>query len=192
VVSLPDFQAAAKRIRGHVRRTPLLSAGPVHQKVSAGELTLKLESLQVTGSFKARGATNKVLTLTPEEIGRGLATASGGNHGLGVAYAGWLAGAKVTIYLPENTPPAKAEKLRQWGAEVISEGAVWDDANAAALQAAERHGWTYVHPFADPAIIAGQGTISLEVLEDAPETAVIVVAIGGGGLIAGSPRRPRR
>ncbi len=185
MLSLSDFQAAAKRIRGHVRRTPLLAAGPVHEKVSAGNLTLKLESLQVTGSFKARGAANKVLTLSPEEIGRGLATASGGNHGLGVAYAGWLAGAKATIFLPENAPPAKAEKLRQWGAEVISVGTVWDDANAAALAAAERHGWTYVHPFADTAIIAGQGTIGLEVLEDAPETAVLVVAIGGGGLIAG-------
>jgi threonine dehydratase len=185
VISLLDFQAAAERIRGRVRRTPLLRAAPVHQKVVPGELTLKLESLQVTGSFKARGATNKVLTLSEEEIQRGLATASGGNHGLGVAYAGWLAGARVTIYLPENAPPAKAEKLRQWGAEVIYEGAVWDDANAAALAAAERHGWTYVHPFADPAIIAGQGTIGLEVLEDAPETSVLVVAIGGGGLIAG-------
>ncbi len=146
---------------------------------------MKLESLQVTGSFKARGATNKVLTLSQEEIGRGLATASGGNHGLGVAYAGWLAGARVTIYLPANAPPAKAEKLRHWGAEVVYEGAVWDDANAAALEAAERHGWTYVHAFADPAIIAGQGTVGLEVLEDAPETAVLVVAIGGGGLISG-------
>ena len=185
MISLPDFQAAAERIHGHVRRTPLLPAGPVHQSLSTGTLTLKLESLQVTGSFKARGATNKVLTLSPEEIGRGLATASGGNHGLGVAYAGWLAKSKVTIYLPENAPPAKAEKLRQWGAEVIFKGTVWDDANTAALEAAERHGWTYVHPFADPAIIAGQGTIGLEVLEDAPETAVLVVAIGGGGLISG-------
>jgi threonine dehydratase len=184
-ISLSDIQAAAERIRGRVRRTPLIQAAPVHQRVTPGDLTLKLESLQVTGSFKARGATNKVLTLSREEIGRGLATASGGNHGLGVAYAGWLVGARVTIYLPANAPPAKAEKLRQWGAEVAYEGAVWDDANAAALEAAERHGWTYVHAFADPAIIAGQGTIGLEVLADAPETGVLVVAIGGGGLIAG-------
>jgi threonine dehydratase len=185
MISLSDIQAAAERIRGRVRRTPLIQAAPVHQRVTPGDLTLKLECLQVTGSFKARGATNKVLTLSREEIGRGLGTASGGNHGLGVAYAGWLAGARVTIYLPENAPRAKAEKLRQWGAEVIYEGAVWDDANAAALEAAERHGWTYVHAFADPAIIAGQGTIGLEVLEDAPETGVLVVAIGGGGLISG-------
>jgi threonine dehydratase len=185
MLSLPDFQAAAARIRGRVRRTPLLSAAPVHQPVSKGDLTLKLELLQVIGSFKARGATNKVLTLSEEEVGRGLVTASGGNHGLGVAYAGWLAGARATIYLPENAPPAKAAKLKEWGAEVVLAGTVWDEANAAALEAAARHGWTYVHPFADPAIIAGQGTIGLEVLEDAPDVDVLVVAIGGGGLISG-------
>jgi threonine dehydratase len=184
MISLSDFQAAAERLRGRVRRTPLLSAAPLRSSLSC-ELTLKLESLQVTGSFKARGATHKVLTLSSEEIERGLATASGGNHGLGVAYAGRQAGARVTIFLPANAPPSKAEKLREWGAEVIWEGAVWDEANVAALAAAERHGWTYVHAFADPAIIAGQGTIGLEILEDAPEIAVLVVSIGGGGLISG-------
>jgi threonine dehydratase len=185
MIPLLDFQAAAERIRGHVRRTPLLAAAPLREPVAAGDLTLKLESLQVTGSFKARGAAHKVLTLSPEELARGLVTASGGNHGLGVAYAGRLAGAKVTIYLPANAPASKAERLKAWGAEVVREGAVWDDANAVALEAAERHGWTYVHAFADPAIIAGQGTISLEILEDAPETGLLVVSIGGGGLIAG-------
>jgi threonine dehydratase len=185
MISLLDFQAAAERIRGQVRRTPLLRAAPLRDPVTPGALTLKLESLQVTGSFKARGATNKVLTLSQAELARGLVTASGGNHGLGVAYAGRLAGAKVTIYLPANAPASKAERLREWGAEVIREGAVWDDANAVALEAAERHGWTYLHAFADPAIIAGQGTIGLEILEDAPETGLLVVAIGGGGLIAG-------
>jgi threonine dehydratase len=183
--SLPEFQAAAERIRGRVRRTPLLSAAPLRDPVVPGELTLKLESLQVTGSFKARGATNKVLTLSAAEQERGLVTASGGNHGLGVAYAGRLAGAKVTIYLPANVPESKAERLKAWGAEVVREGAVWDDANAVALEAAERHGWTYVHAFADPAIIAGQGTVGLEILQDAPETDLLAVSIGGGGLIAG-------
>lgn len=185
MLSLADFQAAAARIRGHVRRTPILRAAPLHRPITSGELTLKLELLQVIGSFKARGATNKVLSLSPEEVRRGLATASGGNHGLGVAYAAWVAGTKATIYLPENAPPAKAEKLRQWGAEVVRHGMVWDEANEEALRAAERNGWTYVHAFADPAIIAGQGTIGLEILEDLPETAVLAVAIGGGGLISG-------
>src|SRR3954471_4782969 len=125
MIPLLDFQAAAERIRGHVRRTPLLRAAPLRDPVTAGALTLKLESLQVTGSFKARGAANKVLTLSQEELARGLVTASGGNHGLGVAYAGRLAGAKVTIYLPANAPASKAERLKAWGAEVVREGAVW-------------------------------------------------------------------
>jgi threonine dehydratase len=148
-------------------------------------LTLKLENLQVTGSFKARGATNKVLSLTPQEAARGLVTASGGNHGLGVAFAGRLAGVPATIYLPANVPPAKGEKLERWGARVVWEGEVWDDANRAALEAARREGLTYVHPFADPEVIAGQGTVGLETLEDAPGTDLFIVAIGGGGLISG-------
>ncbi len=112
-IGLTDIEHARLRLAGHIRRTPLISAGPLLRSVPAARLTLKLESLQVTGSFKARGATNKVLTLAPKEIGRGLVTASGGNHGLGVAYAGHLAGAPVTIYLPANVPPAKAEKLER-------------------------------------------------------------------------------
>jgi threonine dehydratase len=112
-------------------------------------------------------------------------TASGGNHGLGVAYAGWLARAPVTVYLPENTPPIKALKLKHWNANVIFEGKVWDDANRAAIEAAERDQRTYVHPFADPAVIAGQGTIGLEILEDLPDVDEVLVAIGGGGLISG-------
>ena len=198
MIALADFQAARDRIRGRVRRTPLLRPGPLRQSWSVGsgiaerqlrsgsaELTLKLECLQVTGSFKARGAVNKLLTLPETEVQRGLVTASGGNHGLGVAYAGWLAKVPATIYLPANSPESKAEKLRLWGAEVVRAGAVWDDANEAALDAAADRGWTYVHPFADPAIVAGQGTISLEILEEAPETGLLLAAIGGGGLISG-------
>lgn len=186
MVALSEILAARGRITPHVRRTPLIPAGPapLPPQVS-GRLTLKLESLQVTGSFKARGATNKVRSLPPERVARGLVTASGGNHGLGVAYAGRIAGAPVTIFLPANVPPAKAEKLEHLGARVTWEGEVWDDANRAALEAAGRDGLTYVHPFADPAVIAGQGTLGLEILEDAPETDLVLVAIGGGGLIAG-------
>jgi threonine dehydratase len=180
-----QIRAAGRRIRPHVRRTPLLRVGPALRPAGDGELSLKLECLQVTGSFKARGATNKVLTLPPEEVARGLVTASGGNHGLGVAYAGWIAGAPVTIYLPANAPQSKAEKLERWGARVLWEGAVWDEADRAAREAAARQGLTYVHAFADPAVIMGQGTIGLEILEEAPETAVLVVSIGGGGLMAG-------
>lgn len=139
----------------------------------------------MTGSFKARGAVNKLLSLKPEQIERGIVTASGGNHGLGVAYAGWLAKRPATIYLPNNTPPIKAQKLAKWGAKVIYAGQVWDDANREALAEAERTGAAYFHPFADPAVIAGQGTISLELLKDQPELDVLLVAIGGGGLISG-------
>jgi threonine dehydratase len=183
--ALNEFQAARRRIAPHLRHTPLLDMGPLPGGDPGSRLTLKLENLQVTGSFKSRGATNKVLSLPPEEAARGLVTASGGNHGLGVAFAARLAGVPATIYLPSNVPPAKAEKLERWGARVVWEGEVWDDANRAALEAARREGLTYVHPFADPEVIAGQGTITLEVLEDEPETDLLLVAIGGGGLISG-------
>lgn len=184
-LGLSEIEQARRRLAEHVRRTPLLRAEPLLRSARVDRLTLKLESLQVTGSFKARGATHKVLTLAPEEARRGLVTASGGNHGLGVAYAGRLAGAPVTIYLPANVPPAKAEKLERWGARLVWEGQVWDDADAAAREAAVRSGATYVHAFADPAVIAGQGTIGLEIAEDDPEADLLLVAIGGGGLIAG-------
>jgi threonine dehydratase len=184
VVTLEDVQAARRRIAGRVRRTPLLAAQPLKQAVSH-PLYLKLENLQIVGSFKARGAVNKLLSLPAEQIASGIITASGGNHGLGVAYAGWLAKSPATIYLPHNTPKVKAHKLESWGAKVIFEGAVWDDANRAALAAAQRDGLAYIHPFADPAVIAGQGTIALEILEDAPDIDVLLVAIGGGGLISG-------
>ncbi|HYX24283.1 MAG TPA: threonine/serine dehydratase, partial [Thermoanaerobaculia bacterium] len=185
MTDLADIQAAGRRIAPHLRRTPLLDSGPLPGGAAGGRLLLKLESLQVTGSFKARGATNKVLSLPREGVVRGLVTASGGNHGLGVAFAGRLAGLPTTIYLPANVPPAKAAKLERWGARVVWAGAVWDDANAAALAAAGREGMEYVHPFADPAVIAGQGTVGLEVVEDAPDVDLVVVAIGGGGLISG-------
>jgi threonine dehydratase len=185
MVQLADVEEARRRIAPHLRRTPLLDAGPLPGGAPGSRLTLKLENLQVTGSFKARGAVNKVLALPPEEAARGLVTASGGNHGLGVAFAGRLSGVPVTIYLPGNVPPAKAAKLARWGARLIRRGEVWDDANQAALEAARREGMAYVHPFADPAVIAGQGTVGLEILEDAPETDLALVAIGGGGLIAG-------
>ena len=186
LVTLDEIRAAHARIADAVRRTPLIELGPAQQPACpAGMLSLKLECLQVTGSFKTRGATNKLRSLSPAEISRGLVTASGGNHGLGVAYAGWLASAPTRIYLPRGVSKAKAEKIARWGAKTIYEGDVWDDANRAALHAAEREGLAYFHPFADPAVIAGQGTIGLELLEDAAAIDTAIVAIGGGGLIAG-------
>jgi threonine dehydratase len=184
VVDLESIRAARERLGGAVRLTPVMSARPAHRDLDAA-VVLKLECLQVTGSFKPRGAVNRLLTLPAGAAARGLVTASGGNHGLGVAYAGWRARVPVTVYLPRSTPPAKAERLGGWGARVVWEGDVWDDANAAALAAAAREGLAYVHPFADEAVIAGQGTVGLEILEQAPEVRTVVVAIGGGGLIAG-------
>ena len=185
-VTLADIEAARARIGGRVRVTPVLSADLAKAPLSRDwGLSLKLECLQITGSFKARGAVSTLTALSEAEVARGLVTASGGNHGLGVAYAGWSAGAPVKIFLPSNTPPVKAEKLATWGAEVIMHGAVWDEANIEAMRVASADGLTYVHPFADPRVIAGQGTTALELLEQVPDCDVLLVAIGGGGLISG-------
>ncbi len=183
-VSLADVQTARERIAPWVRHTPTIQVGNVRQ-APCDSLTLKLECLQVSGSFKARGASNTVAQLGEQELRRGLITASGGNHGLGVAYAGWRAGAPVSIFLPGSTPKSKAAKLEEWGAQVTYVGDVWDDANAAALEQADKNGMTYVHPFAAPTVIAGQGTTALEILDQAPGTDVLIIAIGGGGLISG-------
>lgn len=184
IPSLADIQAAAERVRGFVRRTPMLAVGPSREPLAC-QVVLKLENLQITGSFKARGASNKLLTLSPAALARGLVTASGGNHGLAVAYAGWRAGVPTTVYLPSTAPRAKGEGIATWGARVVMAGEVWDDAAQAAIAHAEREGSAFVHPFADPAVIAGQGTVGLEILAELPPVDVIVVAIGGGGLASG-------
>ena len=181
-VSLEAIQAAAGRIAGGVRRTPALEATALREPLSPGQLFLKLECLQVTGSFKPRGALNKALGLIAPG---GLTTASGGNHGLGVAYAASVLGIPATVFLPTSTPAAKVLKLRGWGATVEVAGSVFDEANEAALAHAEAGDAVYVHPFADPAVISGQGTIGLELLEDVPDADTVLVAVGGGGLIAG-------
>jgi threonine dehydratase len=185
-VRLEDIETAARRIAGRVRRTPLLAAPPLHDAPGDFDLYLKLENLQVTGSFKPRGATNCLLQLSPDEVARGIVTASGGNHGLAVAYAGYQADTRAVVYLPGGTAAGKIEAIRAWGAEVVVEGSYWDDANEAALAQGARDGLTYIHPFADPRVIAGQGTVGLEILEDTPGCDLLVVAIGGGGLISGA------
>ena len=197
------MRAAQSRIRDHILATPLarLRAGavpPGKGDVARGigdlpvidarlrrDVLLKLESLQVSGSFKARGAVNKVLSLAPDVARRGLVTASGGNHGLAVAYAGRLVDVPTTVFLPSLTAPAKAARIEGWGARVVRAGDVWDEAHAAAMEYAAKEGLTYVHPFADAAVICGQATIALEILEQAPEVDLFVVAIGGGGLVSG-------
>jgi threonine dehydratase len=181
-----EVYAAANRTRGFVRRTPLLSAAPAHDHVDCARgLLLKLESLQVTGSFKPRGAINAVLSLPPEKVRRGIVTASGGNHGLAVAYAGYAVGAPATIFLPRSVAGDKRANIEGWGARAVVTGEAWDDSNRAALQYAADEGLAYIHPFADPHVIAGQGTVALEILDERPDLDTLLVAVGGGGLIAG-------
>eukprot|EP00743_Colponemidia_sp_Colp-15_P005485 GILK01005898.1.p1 GENE.GILK01005898.1~~GILK01005898.1.p1 ORF type:complete len:325 (-),score=56.67 GILK01005898.1:285-1259(-) len=194
-VSITDIREAQKRIAAHIRRTPLLTLNsfkkPLPDDVfpASTQLHLKLEMLQITGSFKARGAINTLLHAAEKQTDGslvGLVTASGGNHGLGVAYAAHKLHIPATIYLPSSAPESKLVKLRDdWNATAIRHGSVFDEANAAALEHAARDGLTYVHPFAHVDVIAGQGTIGLELLEDLKQIDVVVVAIGGGGLISG-------
>ena len=185
MITLDDVRAARSRIAGGVRVTPMFQATLARTPiVPQAELWLKLECLQVTGSFKARGAMSKLRALPPEAVRRGLVTASGGNHGIAVAYAGMLAQVPTTIFVPTGVSPAKAKKIESYGAKLIVGGASWFEANKDALALAET-GPTYIHAFADPLVIAGQGTTALELLDQMPDIDILVVAIGGGGLIAG-------
>ena len=186
-ITIDDIASAHERIRQQVRRTPCLRAR-FFREAPGGEqfaLTLKLECLQVSGSFKARGASNKAALLDTAQLRRGLITASGGNHALGVAYAGWRHAAPVHVVVPHSTAASKLARLRDWGAKVTIEGEVWDEANSVALRIAELEGLTYIHPFADPQVMAGQGTVALEILKQSKDVDTVLVAIGGGGLIAG-------
>jgi threonine dehydratase len=176
--------AAAKRIGPHVRETPLLWSSGLSELVGT-RVFLKLENLQVTGSFKARGALNKVLGLTAEERARGVVTASSGNHGVAVANAGRQAGIVPTVFLPTNAAPNKIAKIKKLGAVVEFFG---DDSGLTELHArsvAERTGQVYVSPYNDLDVVAGQGTIGLEMMAQCPTLGAVVVAVGGGGLIGG-------
>jgi threonine dehydratase len=185
MITIDDVRAARQRISGGVRVTPVFQATLARAPVAPqAELWLKLECLQVTGSFKARGAMSKLRALSPEAVGRGLVTASGGNHGIAVAYAGMLARVPTTIFVPTGVSPAKAKKIESYGAKLVVGGASWFEANTDALALAAT-GPTYIHAFADPLVIAGQGTTALELLDQIPDLDLLVVAIGGGGLIAG-------
>ena len=183
-ITLEDVKAAAERIKDRVRRTPCLRTRFIRNPINPN-LMLKMENLQVTGSFKARGANNAVLSLDDDALGCGIITASGGNHGTAIAYAGHASRTKAIVYLPKRAAPAKIKTLQNWGAEVVLRGDVWDDANAAALERADRDGLTYIHPFSDATVIIGQATLAQEMLRQSSQIDVIVVGIGGGGLISG-------
>jgi threonine dehydratase len=183
LIPLSRIRDAATRIAGKVYRTPLLSAAGLGARVGVS-LHLKCESLQKTGSFKPRGALNKVLSLSPEERARGLVTVSAGNHAQALAWAARIAGAACTVVMPSGAPASKIEATRGYGAEIVlhEDRATLFDKLA---EVRDARGLSFVHPFDDPEIIAGAGTTGLEILEDLPDADVIVVPVGGGGILSG-------
>jgi threonine dehydratase len=182
--TIDDIRAAATRIDGAVIRTPMLVSRTLSDLIGA-EVWLKYENLQFTAAYKERGALNKLLQLTPEERSRGVIAASAGNHAQAVAYHAKRLGIPAIIVMPESTPTVKVVQTEGHGARVVLHGAMFDDAYARARELERECGYVFVHPFDDPQIIAGAGTLGLELLEDAPDLDAIVVPIGGGGLMSG-------
>ena len=182
--TIDDIRAAAERIKGAVIRTPMLVSRTLSEVIGA-EVWLKFENLQFTAAYKERGALNKLLQLSPEERKRGVIAASAGNHAQAVAYHAKRLGIPATIVMPEPTPTVKVTQTAGFGATVVLHGDMFDDAYAKARELAAEHGYVFVHPFDDPQIIAGAGTVAVEMLEDAPDLDTIVVPIGGGGLMSG-------
>jgi threonine dehydratase len=185
LVTVADVEAAAERLTDVVKRTPTDSSETLARRSGAAAVHLKLETLQRTGSFKIRGASNRLRTLDDAALSRGVVAASGGNHAQGVALAARAAGADATIVMPEVTPMAKVEATRSYGAEVVVHGEVYQQSYERALALCEERGATFVHPFDDRAVIAGQGTLGLELVADVPDVDAVLVAVGGGGLISG-------
>jgi threonine dehydratase len=183
-VTHADVEDAARVISGHVRDTPLVPAGELGRRVGARVL-LKAENLQLTGSFKARGATNMIRRLSADQLAAGVVAASAGNHAQAVAFAARDAGARALLVMPEQAPLAKVAAVRQYGGEVELVDGGYDEAGAEARRLAEERGMTLVHAFDQPPVVAGQGTIGLEIARDAPDTELIVVPLGGGGLAGG-------
>ncbi|NUS99684.1 MAG: threonine ammonia-lyase [Sphingomonas sp.] len=182
--TIDDIRAAAQRIDGAVIRTPMLKSRTLSEIIGT-EVWLKFENLQFTAAYKERGALNKLLQLTAEERARGVIAASAGNHAQAVAYHGNRLGIPVTIVMPEPTPTIKVTQTEGHGARVVLHGAMFDDAYAKARELERAEGYVFVHPFDDPQIIAGAGTVGLEMLEDAPDLDTLVIPIGGGGLMSG-------
>jgi threonine dehydratase len=181
-LAFAQIEAAAERLKGHIERTPCRHSKTLSQ-ITGAEVWVKFENLQFTASFKERGALNKLLQLN--DRGRGVIAASAGNHSQGLAYHGQKLGVPVTIVMPRATPFVKVQQTRAFGAEVVLEGDSYEEASAHAEALRDQRDLIFVHPFNDVDVMAGQGTIALEMLEDAPDLEVIPVAIGGGGLIAG-------
>lgn len=180
MVTLQMIQEAQESLKGIARKTPLENANRLGENIY-----IKSENLQLTGAFKIRGAYNKIRSLTPEEASHGVIACSAGNHAQGIALSATKLGIKSVICMPEGAPISKVEATRNYGAEVVLVPGVYDDAAREAERLSKEHGYTFAHPFNDPYVIAGQGTIGLEILEQLPDVDVILVPIGGGGLISG-------
>jgi len=183
MIPIDDIRAAAGRIRPHVHRTPIFSSRSIGEAAGAA-VHLKCESFQKTGSFKPRGALNKVLSLEGEDRGRGLVTVSAGNHAQAVAWAARRTGVPCAVVMPAKAPAPKVEAVRGYGARIV-----FHDDNATLFdrlrQLQEETGYVFVHPFDDPVVLAGAATAGLEIVEDLPDVSVVVVPVGGGGLMAG-------
>jgi threonine dehydratase len=183
-IGLADVQAAAQRIRGAVLRTPTIESDALSRATGA-RIFLKLENLQPTGAFKERGAANRIALLTARERAAGVIAMSAGNHAQAVARHASLAGIAATIVMPRFTPATKVVRTESWGARVVLHGETLAEAAAHAHGLALHEGLTFIHPYEDPAVIAGQGTLALEMLEDVPALEVAIFPVGGGGMLAG-------
>jgi threonine dehydratase len=182
-VTLDDIRAAAERIAPYVHRTPIIESGTL-SRMTGSRLGLKAENLQRTGSFKVRGAINALLCLTAEQRERGVVTMSAGNHGQGLAYAARRFGVRCVVFMPDQAVPTKVAAVKGYGAEARFSPSM--ETLFASMDAyRQAYGLHYVHPFGDPAIVAGQGTVGLEILEDCSDVETIVVPVGGGGLLSG-------
>jgi threonine dehydratase len=182
--TLADIEAARERLAGHVSLTPIMTSETLERETGRRAL-LKAENLQRTGSFKIRGAVNCMATLSPEERAAGVIAASAGNHGQAVAWAARELGMHATIFMPEDAPMAKVEPTLTYGGEAVLEGADFDEALALALERVEETGAAFVHPYEDEHVIAGQGTIGLELAEQVAELGTVLIPVGGGGLASG-------
>jgi threonine dehydratase len=183
-LSFTDIEAAAGRLAGHVERTPCRPSRTL-SRITGAEVWVKFENLQFTASYKERGALNRLLSLTAEERGRGVIAASAGNHAQGLAYHGERLGVPVTIVMPRGTPHVKVQQTREFGATVVIDGDSYDAAYEHALCLRDERSLVFIHPFDDLAVMAGQGTVAMEMLQDAPHLEILPVPIGGGGLISG-------
>jgi threonine dehydratase len=183
-LTLKDFREARARIAPHIKRTPLLTSRQLNERTGF-DVRLKAELFQRVGSYKIRGPLNKFALMSEEQKKRGVVCSSAGNHAQGVALAARIHGIRAVVCMAENATPAKIAATRGYGAEVVLHGTIWDEANEKAKELVRTEGLTYVHPFDDGELIAGQGTLGLEIVEDWPDVDAVIVPIGGGGLISG-------